>query len=542
MKLLNSTTLKIEEFFGSAIPKSYVILSHRWEDGEATYQEVGDERAMSQKSGWAKIRKTCSIARDRGIDYVWVDTCCINKQDFSELTEAINSMFKWYVNATVCLAYLSDVDGDHPFERSRWFERGWTLQELIAPNRVEFFDGTWNAIGTCQELSDVIHRRTHIDESILRSRWKFDVLGSGIRKHLNEFPVAVRMSWAVGRETTRVEDRAYSLMGLFNVNMPLLYGEGDRAFVRLQEEIIKESNDMTLFAWTGSTGALDYTTYEGTKGIFATSPDAFGFRTPLEFTRIPKLNPEVRFSLTNKGLKISMEAVTPTNVDFPGSSERLQLEKLQLLPLGCRWSGNASGPELGILLHDGGDGTWLRARATQLFEIRRDTQRTIASFFIQKYRDRNLENKRSMIAEHPDEFRFRLAGSEIELVRALPAERWSLQENRFLTKGLDVFTGFTEVRDCRQRGGGGSLVVACGFGPLDEYWHCRASEGSQEYMYEAAMAGRLAEVDSVHWAYRNPPDQRLPGRLEVVECRVGLGHRPKYAVDFVVKEKILALR
>lgn len=290
MKLLNTTTLEIEEFFGSAIPESYVILSHRWEDGEATYQDVGDEQSMSQKPGWAKIRKACAIACDRDFTYIWIDTCCINKQDFSELTEAINSMFKWYADSTVCFAYLSDVNGDHPLKESLWFQRGWTLQELIAPNRVEFFDVAWNAIGTREELMGVIHDRTSIDGSILRKRCYLP--GMGVREHLDDFPVAVRMSWAAGRETTRVEDRAYSLMGLFGVNMPLLYGEGDRSFIRLQEEIIKESNDMTVFAWTIEKGHYENVGFKGTRGIIAASPDYFRRPRQLKFVRRPRMNPE----------------------------------------------------------------------------------------------------------------------------------------------------------------------------------------------------------------------------------------------------------
>ncbi|KAF6811506.1 HET domain-containing protein [Colletotrichum sojae] len=461
VKLLNSTTIKIEEFFGSAIPKSYAILSHRWEDGEATYQEVGNERAMSQKPGWAKIRKTCSIARDRGFSYVWVDTCCINKQDFSELTEAINSMFKWYADAT----------------------RGWTLQELIAPNRVEFFDGAWNAVGTREELADAILHRTDIDVSILRERSY--VTGMGVREHLDDFPVGVRMSWAAGRVTTRVEDRTYSLMGLFNVNMPLLYGEGDRAFVRLQEEIIKESNDMTLFAWTSDIGSIQY---KGTRGILASSPDNFeppAYST-LVFTRRPELNPE--FMATNKGVKISAE----TYRDSGSLRDLLDPEFYHILPLGCRWSRRAPGSELGILLHDRGDGIWLRAEVDVLLEVPPGGARTLGTLFIRKYGDLSRESL-LMRSSPPNEIHF-ITSPEVQLWEAVPKERWSVQDARFLTAGLGSFTGFIKARG-RSHVGGPMVpfVIFCGFDTAADqklqFWFL--FEGREEVGYEAVRAGQM---------------------------------------------------
>jgi hypothetical protein len=134
MKLINCTTLRIEEFFGSTASELYAILSHRWEDDEVTYQEAICTQAPAHKAGWTKIREACRVAHSMGYEYAWVDTVCINKQDLTELTEAINSMFKWYANAAVCLAYLSDVDpGQSSIENSLWFTRGWTLQEASCP-------------------------------------------------------------------------------------------------------------------------------------------------------------------------------------------------------------------------------------------------------------------------------------------------------------------------------------------------------------------------------------------------------------------------
>lgn len=172
------------------------------------------------------------------------DRCCINKNSSAELSEAINSMFSWYKNAQVCYAYLSDVgivtslqQKQTDIKKSRWFTRGWTLQELLAPSSVVFFSNDWQSLGTKAELSDLLSDITDIDVDILRG------LDLGFAS------VAQKMSWASARHTTRVEDVAYCLLGIFNVNMPLLYGEGNKAFHRLQEEILKGSNDLSLFAW-----------------------------------------------------------------------------------------------------------------------------------------------------------------------------------------------------------------------------------------------------------------------------------------------------
>lgn len=303
MKLLNCTTLRIEEFPGSSTTQAYAILSHRWEAGEVSYQEVVNPQGLDQKAGWAKIREACRVARSKGYDYAWVDTCCINKQDFTELTEAINSMFKWYANAAVCFAYLSDVAPGHSsIENSLWFTRGWTLQELIAPKIVEFYDGEWNPIGTRESLCDVIHRHTRIDKKILLHEASSNRNLEGL---LAEVPVARRMSWASRRTTTREEDVAYSLLGIFGINMPLLYGEGENAFLRLQTEIIRETNDMTLFAWTCNTEDPGQQAVPYYRGILAASPREFARASNYVLTRDITYNPEV--SLAQKKNKKKKE-------------------------------------------------------------------------------------------------------------------------------------------------------------------------------------------------------------------------------------------
>lgn len=234
MRLLNVETLKLEEFFDeNDVP--YAILSHRWEDEEVTFRDIQDVEAASTLKGFEKIQNTCHQARKDGIQYAWVDTCCINKANSSELSEAINSMFRWYQKSKVCYAYLSDVDSLENFTKSVWFTRGWTLQELIAPSDVRFFDHIWRPLGDRKDRRIDLLARTGI-----ATLWNVPLM---------EYSIAQRMWWASNRVTTRPEDMAYCLLGIFGVNMPLLYGEGSRAFIRLQEEIIKQVDDQSIFAW-----------------------------------------------------------------------------------------------------------------------------------------------------------------------------------------------------------------------------------------------------------------------------------------------------
>ena len=195
-----------------------------------------------------KVREACFIARKYGHRLIWIDSCCIDKTSSTELSEAINSMFAWYASATVCYAFLSDVKSprfhnERLVKRSRigeskWFTRGWTLQELIAPRTVIFLSRDWHFLGTKASLSDVIEAVAGISRGILVHQLPLD-----------QVSVATRMSWASKRRTTRVEDEAYSLMGIFDINMPTLYGEGRRGFIRLQEEILKRIPDQSVFAW-----------------------------------------------------------------------------------------------------------------------------------------------------------------------------------------------------------------------------------------------------------------------------------------------------
>ncbi|KAK4460732.1 vegetative incompatibility protein HET-E-1 [Cladorrhinum samala] len=242
---LTSLHIKTEEYFDSDRP-AYAILSHTWlaKTEELTLQELQNPFPNTHaKIGFHKTQRTCELALSRdNLTHAWVDTCCIDKTSSAELAEAINSMYAWYVEAEVCYVYLSDLPSNSELSDSlskcRWFTRGWTLQELIAPKDVVFFDQEWNERGNKQELSKLIFEITGIPESLLKNE-----------AAPSYFSVACRMSWAARRITTRIEDAAYCLMGIFNVNMSLRYGEKEAAFVRLQEEILRKQADMSIFVW-----------------------------------------------------------------------------------------------------------------------------------------------------------------------------------------------------------------------------------------------------------------------------------------------------
>lgn len=296
MRLINTSTGLFEEFIGRNIPK-YAILSHTWGEGEVSFKDMSDP-AREDKKGYKKIVKTCEMASQAGTPYAWVDTCCIDKSSSAELTEAINSMYRWYGGSEICYAYLSDlpasasVDSDtlhNALKKCRWFFRGWTLQELIAPRDVYFFDMEWNYIGSKRDLTPSLESITGINQNILLHE-----------QPLKSVVVAERMSWAAHRKTTRVEDTAYCLLGIFDVNMPLLYGEEERAFRRLQEEIIKSTDDLSIFAWTVPKTISPSQPPEECiySGVLTDSPAAF---SRIGFDK--KLGCIGDISITNRGIK-----------------------------------------------------------------------------------------------------------------------------------------------------------------------------------------------------------------------------------------------
>jgi len=234
----------LSTFFDDDIPQKYAILSHTWEAEEVTFEEL-QEGTGTKKAGYRKIQFCGEQARRDGLKYFWVDTCCIDKSSSAELSEAINSMFRWYCKSTKCYVYLSgvlkpavdtsDLAWESAFRNSKWFTRGWTLQELIAPISVEFYSKEGELLGNKSTLERHICEITGVSAKALRG------------SPLSGFSIAERMSWAEQRKTTRKEDQAYSLLGIFDISIPVIYGEGkEKAMKRLREEIDKASKGRFL--------------------------------------------------------------------------------------------------------------------------------------------------------------------------------------------------------------------------------------------------------------------------------------------------------
>ncbi|KAI0190939.1 heterokaryon incompatibility protein-domain-containing protein [Xylaria flabelliformis] len=303
MRLINTQSLNLEEFVGSAIPE-YAILSHTWGGEEVTFQEWQDgSSVIEKKAGYKKILAACERARADDLGYLWVDTTCIDKTSSAELSEAINSMFAWYADSHRCYVYLADFAwnmGSFEFlntaqlSQCRWFKRGWTLQELLAPETLLFFDMFWREFGNRGDgrfrfqLSEITGIKTMYLE---------------FRPWIAQASVSERMSWVAHRETTREEDIAYCLLGIFGINMSLIYGEGRRAFLRLQEEIIRVSNDQTIFCWTYPTeeDLVD----EDWDSVLAPHPRVFSMSG--KYLSDPEHS--TGYSLTNNGLEITLPAI-----------------------------------------------------------------------------------------------------------------------------------------------------------------------------------------------------------------------------------------
>ena len=303
MRLLHTSTIELHEFSSNNIPK-YAILSHTWGNDEFLFSDFQKEQS-ARPEGYDKVSRCCELAASEGWQYVWIDTCCIDKSSSSELNESINSMYRWYKDSAICYVYLADFSLNCPpfsdaLQKSRWFRRGWTLQELLAPDNLVFFDKQWVEIGSKTFLEERLSQICNISKSHLED----PTSGS----------IAARMSWASRRETSREEDLAYSLLGLFNIHMPLIYGEGANAFRRLQLEIIASSDDESIFAWRDPELVQS--------GLLARHPAAFegsGDILSLKFQALRR-SP---YHMSNKGLSIDLKS---SNQDE---------ENVMLCPLNC---------------------------------------------------------------------------------------------------------------------------------------------------------------------------------------------------------------
>ena len=375
MRLLDTNTLTLKSFEGDERP-SYAILSHTWGDDEVTFDDINPERGtiedleLQRKSGYQKISLACEQARKHKFKWIWIDTCCIDKNSSSELSEAINSMFKWYHSARVCYVYLEDVfSGDVQtlggyganraiLQSARWFGRGWVLQELLAPDAVYFYcvsphAAHWHFLGTKHQYKKELSSITGIDTEALANP-----------RSIHLFSVAQRMSWAAHRRTTRVEDVAYCLLGIFNVNIPLLYGEGSKAFIRLQEAIIHDIEDESLFAWVHpDVPGLNVDSYDTNHGILARHPIAFA-----KSFNITKCRSDLEpYAMTNRGLRMQ--------VRFMQHRSEARGPKTHMSILNCReFSPDSELPESLLILHldyEDGDGRYYKQTHRELLYIER---------------------------------------------------------------------------------------------------------------------------------------------------------------------------
>ncbi|KAL3419620.1 HET domain-containing protein [Phlyctema vagabunda] len=327
MWLLNTHTFELREgslsFFKE---EGYAILSHRWVGQEITFDQIKthtEELKSTETPATPQLRKiryACDTAKALGLNWIWNDTCCINKVSATELAEALNSMFKWYREAKICLAYLFDVKQDDDLGKSKssassifnkfetdipsvWFSRGWTLQELLAPRQMNFYDMDWNLLGSKSTLANELAAVTGIDAKYLRGE-----------EHFGNACIATKMSWMASRTTEREEDIAYSMVGIFNVHMTPQYGEGSRAFMRLQQTLLSNYNDESLFAWR--TPASDPGRYVPNNwapdewGLLAAHPRWFKDSRNLVTTG-PKMLPRTagHFAMAQQGVQFSMAPI-----------------------------------------------------------------------------------------------------------------------------------------------------------------------------------------------------------------------------------------
>ncbi|KAI0629093.1 hypothetical protein C8Q77DRAFT_1161743 [Trametes polyzona] len=382
MYLLNTATLELHRLDKGTNVPPYAILSHVWGPDEQQFRDTPLVKDVRNKRGVLqrvtaralrrpsrKIRGACGKALIDGYKWLWADTTCIDAGNSAELSEAINSMFELYRDASMCYAYLEDVppheDPRSPrsaFRASRYFRRVWTLQELIAPASVIFLSSDWQPIGAKWRLADLIESITGIDRLVLTHK-----------RPLEDVSIACRMSWAAKREARREEDRAYSLMGIFGVCMPTIYGErGRSAFLRLQEEIIKRSPnpDQTIFAsgpalhdhsagsFVASAREHHYEPQSDIETLFASSPS--GFADCADISPIPLAEFAYRLGISRHHVPVYTHTSAGICMNLP------------VVPIGQSSKASGDQPMLGLLACRDGHGRlialFLRSHPTTNFK------------------------------------------------------------------------------------------------------------------------------------------------------------------------------
>ena len=319
MRLLSTHKIQVYEISSdtSSIP-AYAILSHTWDGDEISLLDIeglhgywesaagSSDVLVSKKKSFEKIRRATRVARQHGFKYIWVDTCCVDRTNSDDVFEAVNNSYMWFQDAAACYAYLSDVepaDRDDvfaeksSFRRSRWFTRSWTLSELIAPEKMEFYARDWTHLGSkgAEKFLKLLAKLSGIPIDVLNRQ-----------TDLEDVSIATRMQWAAGRHTTRVEDIGYSLLGIFGVQISINYGEGSNAFIRLQQEILPKTHDQSLFAWFADDDPPQAPSQQAGEikmwGLLADSPRRFaqsGNLQPVTNSTVA----EIPWGMTGKGLR-----------------------------------------------------------------------------------------------------------------------------------------------------------------------------------------------------------------------------------------------
>ncbi|KAM0717799.1 hypothetical protein Q7P37_006131 [Cladosporium fusiforme] len=434
MRLINTATLELEDFAHRKRPR-YAILSHTWGSAqdEVTFPDMNTlDPGRPSKPGYVKIVETCRLAAERGLSYAWIDTCCIDKSSSAELTEAINSMFNYYAESQICIAHLADLaPGSADIGPCHWFTRGWTLQELLASRSLEFYDRTWKYVGTKSDFVGAITQTTRVDAVALREP-----------SRIGEYSVATRLSWSSNRQTTRMEDMAYCLLGIFDVSMPLIYGEGDKAFQRLLGEIVHRENDPTILSSTPSQSEIRLSSYSDIPGVPLLPQFPSGFHESKGITPLAGYFPEL--TVTNRGLRVSP--------DFP----------IRVLSLPHEHPGQFLGICVGYIPRDNtdleGKGVYLPLRkvAPGLFYRHSDLRLTITDsstiersgtqntvvYYIVMY---DIQRSLTSFTLHRKHSVFVPDTHDFDLVDAVPERLWDPEDRAFLRPSSQFQTFFPMV-------------------------------------------------------------------------------------------------
>ncbi|KAI6080838.1 heterokaryon incompatibility protein-domain-containing protein [Hypoxylon rubiginosum] len=492
----------------------YVTLSHCWgrpdgnnawihDDQEYTYQDaLASLPSMRKPAGFGKIIRTCELARKAKIKYVWIDTCCLDQANISEVAHGINSMFEWYRKSSFCVVYLADVtwtpsinrnDLRRQLSNSRWFERAWTLQELIAPKEVRFYNRDWNYIDSKTGLADEIYTITHIDYRILRGTSACSMCS-----------IAHRMSWAANRKASKPEDLAYSLLGIFNVHLPMIYGEGLRsAFHRLQQAITMTTSELSIFGWSARNFPNN-----NISNIFANSPADFASSHDL----IGNI-PEKHYELTNKGVLITYIL---RKVRF---EERDRRYYRLFLPIGYRTASGGQPDVIGIFLRKIDNEVFMRADAGPPKRYTHDEYQKFSKTPMQKfYIVSSLDDYHSRMSVNEDAI-FIPQNKNIEIIKAAPEAAWDHERGMLFSRPFDESATGVLLKISPNGFPGEKVKVVVLFDRKESPPRCQVIKMAEDPEFQAFISFLFGSGERVRWdaipAYYKRLEKEWPSQAEV---------------------------